>query len=329
MKRGLIFLAAIVSVCGLVCGPVSAQVASPPTVSAAFDRDTVMIGDRFYLDVTVEKDVMQVVDFPVLAGGEIAPDVEVLAEEQPTVVAEDGRRHTLSKRYVMTIFREGVHRPGRMPVLYLDKNLVDTLYSRDTLQVAVSTFEIDLEKDKPLDIKPLRRIPLRFGEIGGWFALGLGIIALLVVGVLLLTKYRHRIPLLGGERPKVPPHIEAIRKLEALRNQKLPQNGRHKQYWSGLADILREYLDGRFGIGALEMTTDETLAALDAPRREGVVDAKRYENLAELLRTADLVKFAKYTPDEDTTDGAYYNAYYFVEETKVVADDGKAEEKEL
>jgi hypothetical protein len=263
---------------------------------------------------------MQVVEFPLLAGGEIAPDIEVAGEEPPQIVAEDGRRHTVVKKYLMTIFREGTHRPGRVPVLYLDKNLVDTLYSSDEPQISVATFDIDLEKDKPLDIKPPRRIPFRFGEIGGWFALGLAIIAFIVVGGWLLTKYRPYIPLLGGERPKTPPHIEAIRKLEALRNQKLPQNGRHKQYWSGLTDILREYLEGRFGIGALEMTTDETLAALSAPRREGVVDGKRYDNLSELLRTADLVKFAKFVPDEDTTEGAYFNAYYFVEETKLVGD---------
>jgi hypothetical protein len=278
--------------------------------------------------VTIEKDVMQMVDFPSLAGAEISPNVEILGEYPADTLASDGRRQKIGKKYLLTIWNEGHYNLGSVPVLYLDKNVVDTLFSRDSLRVRVATFDIDTSVDKPVDIKPLKRIPLRFGEISGWFALCLGIIALLVAGAWLLTKYRHRIPLLGGERLKVPPHVEAIRRLEALHNQKLPQNGKHKQYWSGITDILREYLDGRFGIGAMEMTSDETLAALDAPRSEGIVDEKRFKNLGELLRTADLVKFAKFVPDDNETEGAYYDAYHFVEETKLVATPGKAEETE-
>jgi hypothetical protein len=57
------------------------------------------------------------------------------------------------------------------------------------------------------------------------------------------------------------------------------------------------------------------------------VDDKRYDDLAGLLRTSDLVKFAKLVPDEGEVDKAYYDAYYFVEETKSVVE-GQAEDSE-
>jgi hypothetical protein len=228
----------------------------------------------------------------------------------------------------VTIWEPGIYNMGRFPALYADKNVVDTLFSVDSLRIFVNTFDIDLEKDKPYDIKPQTKVPLRFGEISGWLALALAALAVLGVAVWLVVKYRGRLaPLLGGAGPPLPPHVEAIRRLEALRNQKLPQNGRHKQYYSGLTDILRTYLERRFGIGAMEMTSTEIMEALEVPRRAGEVDSKRFDDLAALLATADLVKFAKMIPGEAEVDGDYYNAYYFVEETKAVVE-GQAEESE-
>lgn len=323
MKRGLllsVFLAASVS------GAFSQSV--PPEVSASFDRDSIVIGDQFHLDIRVDKDMMQLVEFPVFAGGEIGPGVEVLAEFPVDTIEAEGRRQTLLKRYLMTIFNEGDYNLGKPEVLYADKNIVDTLQSRDSLRIRVATFDIDLQTAQPFDIKPPRRIPFKFGEISGWLALSLLGIAIIVLLIWLFVKYRKRIPFLGGEKPKVPPHLLAIKKLEALKHQKLPQNGKLKQYYSGITDILREYLDGRFGISALEMTSDEIISAVQEQKQEGGIDEKRYGDLKELLGTADLVKFAKYTPDDDYNETAYYNAYYFIEETKQVEIEGKAEETE-
>ncbi|MDR0907144.1 MAG: hypothetical protein LBM63_00825 [Rikenellaceae bacterium] len=300
----------------------------PPTVTAAFDRDSVVIGDQFHLDVTIEKDMMQVVEVPTLTVPEAAPDVEILADYPLDTVSVDGRRQTLCKRYLVTIFNAGTYNLGRMPLLYADKNIVDTLLSPDSLRIVVAGFDIDLATDKPFDITPPRRFPLRFGEISGWLALGLVGVAIIVLLAWLFVKYRKRIPFLGGEKPVLPAHLLAIKKLEALRNQKLPQNHKVKQYYSGLTDILREYLAGRFGIPALEMTSEEIVRAVEEPRKEGLVDDKRFTDLRELLSTADLVKFAKYTPDEEYDETAYYNAYYFVEETKPVDDEGRSDDVE-
>ena len=121
-----------------------------------------------------------------------------------------------------------------------------------------------------------------------------------------------------------PPHVEAIRALEGLHNQKLWQNNKHKAYYSGLTDILRRYLAGRYGIGALEMTSDEIIDAvrpLDLPRKSAM-------ELTALLREADLVKFAKATPEAEQNEADYLKAYYFVEETKVAEAEEEAQEQE-
>ena len=116
---------------------------------------------------------------------------------------------------------------------------------------------------------------------------------------------------------KEPAHIVAIRELEKLSNQKLWQNGKVKEYYSRLTEILREYLDGRYGVGAMEMTSDEIVAAMKAAE----VEPKYITKLGELLSESDLVKFAKYIPSEECHEESYNTVYYFVEESKEVAEE--------
>jgi hypothetical protein len=115
--------------------------------------------------------------------------------------------------------------------------------------------------------------------------------------------------------PPVPAHIVAIEALEKLHNEKLWQNNKHKLYYSGLSDILRTYLAGRFEVGAMEMTTDEIA---DALRGVENIEQKSKMDLLSVLRDADLVKFAKATPAAEDNELAYSKSFFFVENTKPV-----------
>ncbi len=82
---------------------------STPKVEARLSADSLMIGDQFTLDVEVEKDLTQVVDFPTFfqqegAPGVIGETVEVLAEYPIDTLARDGRSVTIRKRYLLTAF---------------------------------------------------------------------------------------------------------------------------------------------------------------------------------------------------------------------------------
>ena len=78
-----------------------------------------------------------------------------------------------------------------------------------------------------------------------------------------------------------------------------------------MTDILRAYIAGEWGVGALEMTSDEIIEAMrdiDLPRKQAM-------DLTEILRSADLVKFAKAMPEADENEGAYSAAWEFVIQT--------------
>ena len=215
---------------------------------------------------------------------------------------------------------------GRAEALYADKNIVDTLRTDEELQLFVSTFEIDSTSHTIFDLKAQKTLPFRFGEISGYFWWGLLVLALLGAAAYALKRYlirrgrslRHPF----RPAPELPPHVVAIKALEALHNQKLWQNNRHKQYYSGLTDILRTYIAARWGVGAMEMTSDEIIETM---RPEELPDKARMD-LTAILRDADLVKFAKATPDGEQNEADYLKAFYFVEETKLVVEEEEPEQ---
>ena len=105
----------------------------------------------------------------------------------------------------------------------------------------------------------------------------------------------------------------ALQELDKLKTSKLWQKGQEKDYYTGLTDILREYIDGRFKIDAPEMISDDIIAAVHL-----ATDTKSAtDGLAQILKLADLVKFAKYTPFADENDLSLVNAYLFVNQTKI------------
>lgn len=292
---------------------VSAYAQNPrPTVNTRLVPDSIAIGDHFMLEVTVEKDVMQMVDFPTFDKSALTDKIEILEDKPVDTLSLEGRRVRLAKRYRLTTFEEGVHTLTGFPVLYLDKNTVDTLHSADSLVLQVGTFEIDTLKQTIRDMKPPMGAPLKFGEISGYILWTL--LALLAVAALVwwLIRRRRNLTLFGKPKPVDPPHVAAIKALEVLHSQKLWQNNKHKLYYTRLTDILREYLDGRYGIRAMEMTSDEILTSLS----EAGIPHKNYTDLKAILHTADLVKFAKLIPSPEENESTYTHAYYFIEETK-------------
>ena len=201
---------------------------------------------------------------------------------------------------------------GKFPALWADKNIVDTVWSVDSIRLIVMAPPVDTVNNTIYDIRPPMPIPLRFGEVSGYMLIGL-VVALIIALVIYLLLFKRGKGLLAALRgPADPPHVTAIKELEKLHTQKLWQCGKSKQYYTGLTEILREYLVGRYHFQAMEMTSAEILACI----RELAVEERSAARLKRLLEVADFVKFAKLEPDPEQNEDAYQDAYYFVEETK-------------
>ena len=281
-----------------------------PVVSARFSTDSIMIGDQFYLDIKVDKDQSQMTGFPVV-GDTLIPGIEVLKEFPIDTVNNNGRQLSLVKRYLLTSFDNGYY-SVKYPVLYVDKNITDTIFSQSN-KLFVNTFEIDTTKQQIYDIRPPQKMPLKFGEISGYLAITILVVALMLVLIRwLIKRYRNRKTTTEIDKPKEAPEVIAIRALEELQNEKLWQNNRHKLYYTRLTDIIRTYIDQRWDINSMEMTSSETLSAVNNLITSDVAKSQ----LSRLLTTADYVKFAKYKPEVEDNEMSWNDAYYFVEQTK-------------
>lgn len=149
----------------------------------------------------------------------------------------------------------------------------------------------------------------------------------LIVAILLLVgltvwgylRYRDRGYVLP-KKPEPSPYVVAMSELKQLKSGKLWERGLEKDYFTRLTDILRVYLDRRFGINAMEMTSDQIVKTLSD--NSAIKEKRRY--VRDILTMADFVKFAKVRPLPTDSVSALENAERFVEETKPSEEEEKA-----
>ncbi|MCM1076438.1 MAG: cell wall anchor protein [Bacteroides sp.] len=123
---------------------------------------------------------------------------------------------------------------------------------------------------------------------------------------------RKKNPFAAATPKPVPPYEKAVSELNRLRAEKLCESGREKEFYTRLTDILRIYLQGRFGINAMEMTSTQIRQVVN--RNEETRLSKDY--MDRVLEIADFVKFAKVRPLPDDNLRAFNSAMQFVEDTK-------------
>jgi len=110
-----------------------------------------------------------------------------------------------------------------------------------------------------------------------------------------------------------PAHRIALQALKELRMKDLPSQGKIKEYYIELSDIIRRYCENRFDIRAPEMTTDEFLSTL---KESSSLSSAHKDLLGEFLNLCDIVKFAKFRPSRKEIDDSFGSAEKFVNETR-------------
>ena len=144
------------------------------------------------------------------------------------------------------------------------------------------------------DIKDIRREPFSWRALlyayREWILLVLGLLAITLIGYQ-IYKQKFRSDAALSRSVQLPPHEYALRRLEALDRKQLWQSGQPKLFYAELTHIIREYLEKRFQIPALESVSDEILRQL----HRSDFPATLVADLQKLLMEADLAKFAQST----------------------------------
>lgn len=170
------------------------------------------------------------------------------------------------------------------------------------------------------DLKPVAEPPFFFSDylpeflVKYWWLIIL-VLVLIAAGIYAYFKWfkKGELPLRKKEKV-IPPYDEAIMKLTQLKSEHLWEAGQEKEYFTRLTDILRNYIDRRFEINAMEMTSSQIIDVLRKNEETMPVN----EQLSKILEMADFVKFAKMRPLPEDNEVAYQRALNFVNETKPV-----------
>ncbi len=161
------------------------------------------------------------------------------------------------------------------------------------------------------DVKPPIDLPFDWTLV--WWALALVIVALIIFLVWYFLN-KKIIPVL---KPVIiqTSWEKALEALQALELKQYPKQGLFKEYFDGVSDIVRLYLEERFSIRAPEMTTEEFLISL---QQTSVLTAPQQDILKQMMAQADLVKFAKQIPTLHECDVLMVTAKHLIEESRGV-----------
>ncbi len=280
-------------------------------VTAAFDSSRIYIGDQINYTVTVTQpsdvrlNIQQLKDT-------LCRNIEIISGPVTDSISMQDNMLKTVNRYLVTSFDSGFYEAPPVYAELKSETGILRFYSEYSPLEVMRVNITPPDSAEIFDIIEPYGAPVTLGEILPWILLAI-IIAVVVWGSVKIIRKYWKIK----EEPEVivnpdPAHVIAFRDLEKLREEQLWQKGEVKLYYSRLTEILRQYLENRYGVYSMEMTTTETLRALLKTdfKKNGL-----YTSLKTILEGSDLVKFAKYKPDPVENDVHFQNSWEFVEAT--------------
>ena len=284
------------------------------TAIVKIDTNRIRIGEQAQLTITLnynKNKINRKIIWPAV-GDTIRKEIDVVSKTNPkSTKAENSSTGELTQNITITSFDSGFW--VIPPFKFFIEGDSNAFAETEALLLEVQMVPTDTAEASLKDIKPI------FEEKWDWKAYlpylywTAAVVAILAMAIYIGYRYarnRKKKPEIKSS-PKEPAHILALRELNTIRQIKIWKEGKYKEYYTSITDVLRVYLEGRFGIAAMELTSDEINQVL----RSQVIDEERKRKMRQILELSDFVKFAKATPIEMENDITLQNAFDFVEGT--------------
>ncbi len=277
-------------------------------VAASLDSTTIFLGDQTDLHLQVTAAQEDKVQFP-LIGEQLIPDIEVVDRTIIDTTGTPDGRVQYDQYLTLTCFHDSLY---VLPELAFSVGR-DTVFSDELTLNVIQPFELDTT-EAITDIKPVQKAPIWWWGMFRWVLLAVLLAGIAVAAWYLIRYYKQKQGLLpdAPAEPARPAEEVALEKLDRIKEAKIWQAGKVKEYHTELTDVVREYIGSRFDIRSSEKTSDETLRAIKPVLNDR---PDLYKRLKQVLSLADLVKFAKWSATPDENEQALHTAYDFVRDT--------------
>ncbi len=282
------------------------------TIDISIDSLQLYVGEQTGITLDVSCDAKQSVVFPPLQpGAELVPDVEVVKVlPVDTTYLNERKRMQLTLKYIVTAWDSALYYLPPMEVSVGGKK-----YSSKSLALKVYTVDVDTtDYDAFFGPKGEMDAPFSWEDWRGAVWASLAAVLLLLAAVALIVSLKTGAPLIRiiKKKPKTPPHQVALMEIARIKAERIGAQEDSKEYYTQLTDTLRTYIKERYKFNATEMTSGEIIERLTQENDESAL-----AELSELFRTADLVKFAKYSTLINENDANLMTALQYINQTKV------------
>jgi hypothetical protein len=295
------------AVIALLLAPALAQAAPSVLIRSEVSPREIYIGDPLEMRITVVYSTgiaPAPVQFPKALG-----EFELLSAASSKPRPDKRDRMAMVHTLTLTTFSTGTVTVASVPLYFQGEN--GSLSEARTEEVAVTVKSLLAEKGDEGSLRPLKGL---FNARSLWplWALLAAVLAG-AAGWWIAARRRRRAAGGGGGpvEPALSPEDEALQALTGLENSSLIAEAQFKEFYSALSGILRRYAERRYAIPAPEMTSSELLAAL----RKAEVPTEPLFTIRAFLDNADLVKFARLTPDPVEITGDIDRVRQFVNAT--------------
>lgn len=282
-----------------------------PEATANVDKAEVTIGDKITLKVHVKYKDTGTVLFP-----EFDQQIGVFTIKGAGAVEgprkEQDGYSVVERSYVLSSYEIG---RATIPPLKIKYEGVQGEGEITTNEVTVEIKGV-IKEEAVTDIKdilPPVEVPTNYKRFMYWIFVGLG--GLFIAGIMygFIQKLKKRQKTQEQASLRRTPHEVAYELLERLLKEDLIGKGLTKEYYYRITDILRHYIENRFGLLAPERTTEEFLAEMAHTNR---LEDSHKLLIQEFLEHSDMVKYAKYGPSNREVKETYDIAKRLVDETR-------------
>lgn len=301
------FLVAII----FLTGYVFAQEASI-SIDSKVDKSTITIGDLVTYSVIVTRNPEVQVEMPELGANLGAFEIRDYTMHEP--ISDDGK---LVERvdYLISTFDVGEF---EIPPLsfYFSIPPDSTKHELKTRKLKVRVESLKPSEAGDIrDVKNPLALPRDFKKWIIWGSIGFAALVLIAASIYIWRRKKAGKGLLPDKvEPPRPAHEVALEELAALKESSLLPEGKVKEFYIRISEIIRRYIEGCYFIIAMELTTFELVENL----KRSEIPLDESELIHEFLANCDMVKFAKYKPTDAENAAIVDKAFEIIERTKLV-----------